>query len=184
MRGFSTPDIPARHHSSDLTLLSQEPCISRQNKSLTQTQSQLSGTESLETKMISPVTALKQEQLILSQNPSSISVPSASCDSNTDSLTASDNTSSKQVQSFTTLQKSENRSGTHVLDKTGSRNVLRTTFPLFEMRENITVIKPWEGYSLTEQEARMQTRQRILQSAKLRQEEEAKLLQKKATGNM
>jgi hypothetical protein len=52
------------------------------------------------------------------------------------------------------------------------------------MKENITVIRPWDGYSLTEQEARMQTRQRILQSAKLRQEEEAKVIQRKSAGNL
>ncbi|XP_060575642.1 anoctamin-8-like isoform X2 [Ruditapes philippinarum] len=182
-RGFSTPSIPARHHSSDLTLLSQEPCLSLQNKqSLTQTQSLLTGADNLDTKKYSTVTALKPEQLSLfSQNPSSISVPS---DSNTDSLSAVVNTSSKQVQSFMSLQKSENQTSTQVYDKSGSRNVLRTTIPVLEMKENITVIRPWDGYSLTEQEARMQTRQRILQSAKLRQEEEAKLIQRKSASNL
>ncbi|XP_045215850.2 anoctamin-8-like isoform X2 [Mercenaria mercenaria] len=186
MRAFSTPEIPARHHSSDLTLLSEESGLPFQNtQSLTQTKSLLSLSENLESSQRS--LALKSEQsTLISQTPSTKDVPSVFFDLNNDKSPTQDINSSTNVQSLEcrTLQ-AKNLTARPMADchETGSRKVLRTCIPVIETKENVTIIRPWEGYSLTEQEARMQTRQRILQSAKIRQEEEAKLLQRKSAGN-
>lgn len=201
IKALRTPEVPARRNTSDLTLLSQESSQTHQNQEFTtQTKSQF--LRSSESTVVSHCTKdiISEPAVYFSQKSSSVYVPSVNFDVNTDKVPGKEktNTTSQSVQYLaprvvkaeyqTSEQVSSDNAGSHTTEtgshttETGSQKV-QPLDVLVPVKENITVLRPWGSESLTDQEARMQTRQRILQSAKLRQSGETKLLQRKFAEN-
>lgn len=194
IKALRTPEVPARRNTSDLSLLPQESSQTLQNEEFTtQTKSQFlrSSESTVGSHCSKDITS--EPAVYFSQKSSSVYVPSVNLYLNTDKVPGKEetNTSSQSVQCLaprvvkaeyqTSEQVSTDNVGSHTTE-TGTHKVQPADM-LAPVKENITVLRPWGSESLTDQEARMQTRQRILQSAKLRQSGETKFLQRKSAEN-
>lgn len=197
-KSFLTPKIPARHHTSDLTLLSQSPVPGasiRDGEPLAQRQSQTSGS-------VDHIDS-KSERARPSQQPSTNSIPSQFSDPRPDKVphTQISSNSSKNMQllSSSSVESTATSSVEHRPTQVDGHRTTNITdvsdveqcvisqpaisIPSYDAKDKSSVLRPRGAHSLSDQEARTQTRQRILQSAKLRQNEEVKLLQRKSAGN-